>query len=236
MRLNTNATWQVFDTTLPVLTCEYSFGPSTATALAVRGKDGLIVFSPPCQVGDATFTALDRHGPVIALVATNAFHTMGLAEWKQRFPAAALFAPAQSIARLEKKTNQRGIRPVDAAAPLLGDRLRITDMPHYKTGEMLLRIDSGRGLIWYVTDVIFNFRELPANPVASLVFRLARSAPGLRFNNVAAFLMMRDKRALKRWLGNEWRAAPPRWLIPAHGGIVDFEADAALAQSLLGQL
>lgn len=236
MGLNPNATWQVFDAAVPILTCDYAFGPGRANALAVGGKDGLVVFSAPCQVGEANFAALAAYGPVIALVATNAFHTMGLAEWKARFPAAAAFAPAQSIARLEKRTGQHGIRPVAEAAPLLGDRLRITDMPHYKTGEVLVRIDSGRGPVWYVTDVIFNFRRVPPHPLVGLVFRLGRVAPGLRFNNLAALFMMQDKRAVKRWLADEFRAAPPRWLIPAHGAIADLNADPALAQSLLQQM
>jgi hypothetical protein len=37
---------------------------------------------------------------VRALIATNAFHTLGIASWKARFPDASVFAPAQSLARV----------------------------------------------------------------------------------------------------------------------------------------
>ena len=104
--------WKVFDARTPILTCEYSFGPGTATSLAVGGKDGLVVVSPPCRVASDVFEALSQHGPVRALVASNAFHYLGIPEWKARFPEAAIFAPAQSIARVENKTKLQGTRPL----------------------------------------------------------------------------------------------------------------------------
>ena len=97
--------WKVFDAHTPILTCEYSFGPGTAISLAVGGKDGLVVVSPPCRVAADVFEALSRHGPVRALVASNAFHHLGLPEWKARFPEAVVFAPAQSGLR------PRNLRP-----------------------------------------------------------------------------------------------------------------------------
>jgi hypothetical protein len=164
---------------------------------------------------------ISRFGRVRALVATNAFHHMGLPQWKARFPDDAVFAPAQSIARVERKTGIKGIRPVSEAADLAGAEVELTDLPHYRTGEALIRVRTGRGLVWYVTDVVFNLRELPVQALPRLAFRLSRSGPGLRFNNIAALFMMKNKRALKRWLASEVDRAPPRWLIPAHGDILD---------------
>jgi hypothetical protein len=37
--------------------------------------------------------------------------------------------------------------------------------------------------------------------------------------------MVKDKAALRRWFAAEFEQAPPRWLIPAHGDIVDFESN-----------
>lgn len=233
MQPDANGGWRVFDAGTPILIFEYSFGPGFSNALAVGGADGLVVFSPPCRVGGAVYEALAKYGPVTALVATNAFHTMGLAEWKARFPTAAVFAPAQAVARVERQSKVPGIRPISEAAPLLGPHLQVTDMPHYKTGEVLVRITCARGLVWYVTDVFFNMRELPANPVARLVFWAARSAPGLRFNTVAALFMMKDKRAVRRWISDQFRSAPPAWLIAAHGDVADFRTNPALARAFL---
>ena len=92
-------------------------------------------------VGDS----VRKHGPVRALVAPNAYHYLGLSAWKARFPDAQVFAPAQSVARVEKRSKVADIRPVGEMAELLGDRVEVVDMPHYKTGEALVRwrIDDG---------------------------------------------------------------------------------------------
>ena len=217
--------WKVFDSATPILTYTYSFGPGLANALAAGGEGGLIVVSPPCRVAEKAFEDLQRHGPVRALVASNAFHHMGIPEWKRRFPDAAVFAPAQSIARVERQTRLQGIRPLAEAAAIAGPRMELIDMPHYKTGEVLVRIRTDRGLVWYVTDVIMNMPTLPANFIVKLLFKWTGSAPGLKYNNVAPLFMMKDKKALRRWFAEEYRKAPPRWLIPSHGDIADFGAD-----------
>jgi hypothetical protein len=136
-----------------------------------------------------------------------------------------VFAPAQSIERLQRRTGLQGIRPLSEAATLAGSRLELIDMPHYKTGEALVRIRSERGLVWFVTDVVMNLPQLPDHPVAKLMFKLSGSGPGLRFNNIAPLFMVRDKAALKRWLAAQFGAAPPNWLVPCHGDVVELGSD-----------
>lgn len=224
--------WKVFDPATPILTYTYSFGPGLATALAVGGEGGLIVVSPPCRLAAKAFEDLQPHGPVRALVASNAFHHMGIPEWKKRFPDAAVFAPAQSIARVERQTKVQGIRPLAEAAAIAGARVDLVDMPHYKTGEVLVRIRTDRGLVWYVTDVIMNMPTLPANPIVKLLFKVSGSAPGLKYNNIAPLFMVKNKKALRRWLAEEYRKAPPRWLIASHGDIADFGSDPQAGRTL----
>jgi hypothetical protein len=222
--------WTIFDERTPILIREYSFGPGTANSLAVGGEGGLLILSPPRRASAGALGDLAEFGPVRALVASNGFHYMGLPEWKAHFPDAGLFAPAQSIARIVKHTGLTGIRPLADAAAIAGPRVELVDMPHYKTGEALVRVRTGRGLVWYVTDVVLNMRELPKNAIARFVFRATGSAPGLRFNNVAPLFMVRDKAALRRWLAGEAAREPPRWLIPAHGDIVDWSANPEAAR------
>ena len=105
-------------------------------------------------------------------------------------------------------------------------------MPHYRTGEALTRIRTTRGLAWYVVDIILNVRDMPKNPLLYLLFRMTASAPGLRWNKVGPTLMVKDRAALKRWMRDEFERAPPRWLIPTHGSICDFEAEAHAARKL----
>jgi hypothetical protein len=224
--------WMVFDAEIPILTYEYAFGLGTARALVVGYDGGLIVISPPCQVPSGVFQDLEHFGIVRALVAPNAFHTMGLAEWSKRHPQAELFAPAQSIARVERRSGLRGVAPIADSRTICGPRVALVEVPHYKTGEMLGRIESARGLVWYVTDIIFNMRVLPSHPLMRLVFRLTRSAPGLRLNNIAPVFLVKDKTALRHWLAAEATTHPPRWIIPAHGDIVDAESDREAVQAL----
>jgi hypothetical protein len=224
--------WQLFDAQTPVLTYLYSFGPGSAHALAAGGRDGLVIVSPPSRARDDVFDDIGRYGPVRALVASNAFHYMGIPQWKERFPDAPVFAPAQSIARVQRQTGLTGIRPLADAASITGPRLALVDMPHYKTGEAMVRIETPRGLVWYLTDVVLNLPVLPSHPVIRMMFKLSGSAPGLKINNIAPLFMVKDKAALKRWLAAELQKWPPRWLIPAHGDIVDLGPEPAALQGL----
>jgi hypothetical protein len=228
----TSSAWTIFEADTPVLTYTYSFGPAMANALAVGGEGGLIVVSPPYRVEQKAFDALEAYGPVRALVASNAYHHLGIPEWKRRFPDAEVFAPAQSIARVERKTGISGIRPLAAAVTLGGTRVDLTDMPFYRSGEALVRIRSSRGLAWYVTDIIFNMPALPDHLVAKVLFGLTGSAPGLRYNRIAPLFMVVDRTALKRWFAREYERDRPRWLIATHGEIADLGANPEAAQKL----
>ena len=227
-------TWNVLEADTPILTYTYSFGPATANALAVRGAgDGLVVVSPPWRVNQTVFEHLRAYGPVRALVASNAFHYLGISEWKKRFPDAAVFAPAQSIERVARKTGVDTIRPLGDSASFTGNRVELLELPYYRTGEALVRIrTSSQGVAWYVTDVILNLRELPQQPVLRMLFKLSGNAPGLRFNNIAPLFMMRDRNAVRRWLAAEYRNDRPRWIIATHGELVDCRAHAHVAERL----
>ena len=80
-------------------------------------------------------------------------------EWERRFPDAMLFAPAQSIERVQRKTGLHPILPLAEAAKIAGPNVEFTDMPHYKTGEVLVRMNTARGRAWYVTDVVLNYPD-----------------------------------------------------------------------------
>lgn len=193
---HTASKWTRLSSDPYVATLEYSFGPATATSLAVDTGDGLLVVSPPARAPLSAFEEIASLGRVRALVAPNAFHHLGLPAWSMHFPDAAIFAPAQSIARLSQKSEIAGIRPLSELGPSTGDHVLLTDMPHYKTGEALVRIRTADGMVWYVTDVIMNMAILPPNPIVRMVFAISRSGPGLRLNRIAPLFMVRDRAAL----------------------------------------
>jgi hypothetical protein len=220
----TSRAWTVFDADVPVLIHGYSFGPSRVNALAVGCDGGLLVLSPPYKAHRQAFDELQQYGEVQGLVASNAFHHMGIPEWKQRFAGAMVFAPVQSIARVQRKTRIAGIRPVSDANTLLRGRAELTDMPYYRTGETLARLRTSRGLAWYLTDIVANVNDPPANPLFRLLFNVFYG-PGLHYNRIALLFMVRDKPALQRWLAEEYRKDDPRWLLVAHGDTVDLAAN-----------
>jgi hypothetical protein len=222
MSTNDRGTWQAFDTETPVLTHTYACGPGRVNSLAVGTKAGLFVMSPPYRAAQSVFDDLAKYGEVCALVATNAFHHLGIPEWKARFPDAAVFAPRQAVERVRKKTGIATVAPLPGAAALAGERLELVDMPHYRTGEVLVRFDTALGRAWYWTDIVLNIRRMPRNPIVNLLFRMTGSAPGLRWNQVAPrLIMVKDMRALKRWMREEFERATPRWLFTTHGERVD---------------
>jgi hypothetical protein len=213
----TDATWTVVEPSLPALAHTYSFGPGIATSLAFPGAGGgMVVVSAPCNPTDALFADLEKHGPVRALVAPNGYHNMGIAPWKARYPDAAVFAPAQSIARVSARSGTTGIKPLAEAAPVAGDRVELVDMPHYKTGEVLVRWPIDGGWAWYLTDVAMNINSrIPG--LFGAVFRWTKSAPGFRRNAIAGWFMIKDKRALYAWLKAEAEKKPPKLVLMCHG-------------------
>ena len=226
------AGWTVFDADLPVLTHTYSVGFAVSHALAVGGAQGLIVMSPPYRAAASVFEDLERHGKVRALVASNAFHHMGIPEWKRRYPNAAVFAPAQSLARVRRKTGLDDIAPLARATAIAGPAVHLIDMPYLRMGEALVQMRTARGVAWYVTDIILNLREPPRHPLFGWIYKVTGSAPGLRFNRATGVFMVRDRRALERWIAAQLEADKPRWIIPTHGHVVDVEASREAVRAL----
>lgn len=215
------AEWQTVDGNDSIQTYEYSFGAGLARTFAVLGPKGWIVVGPACHVDESIGAFLEKRADVAAIVAPNAFHNMGIREWHERFPKARLFAPAQSIARVQKKGHVEGVRPLAEAKELTGDAVELHDMPHYKTGEVLAVASSARGPIWHVVDVIFNWPRLPPSFVVKVLFTwLSDSAPGFKLAGPPTWFMMRDKRGVYRWMKELAAKAPPVRVVPSHGADV----------------
>jgi hypothetical protein len=214
----------------------YSFGSGTANALVVGIDGGLAVVSPPCNVPDSAYDAVQAKGEVKALVASNSFHHLGLPAWHRRFPQAALFAPAQSVARIEKQSGLSGVRPLAELGELSGPRVDFIDLPHYrgKMGELLLRARTDAGCVWYATDILMNIPYLPALSVVGMLFRMTGTGPGFHFGNLPAMLMVRDRPALKRFLLDTAQQDPPALLVPSHGDPLKLGTDLAELRAALG--
>jgi hypothetical protein len=226
------SSWIVVEPSLPALTFTYSFGPGVANSLAVAVDGGLAVVSPPSSPPESAFTELEKHGKLRAIVAPNAFHTMGIAPWKARFPDVPVFAPQGGIARVEKQSKVSGIRPIAEASSLLGGKVEMIEMPHFKQGEILVRWPIEGGYAWYVTDILFNMPELPKGPFG-YVMKWSRSAPGLRRNWLSGIFALKDKRAFAPWLAAEAEKTPPKLVIACHGDLARLSDPAAEIRAAL---
>jgi hypothetical protein len=225
------STWTSVDASFPLATCRYSFGPGEATSLAIGIDGGIAIVSPPCRVPDAAYEEAAALGPIKALVASNAYHHLGLAPWKQRFPDAKVFAPAQAIARVSKQSGLTGIAPLSELAPMAGPRVDMFDMPHYKSGEVLVRARTAQGCVWYTTDILMN---LPTTPgLFGFIFKVTGSAPGFKFNNFASLIMVKSKPALKRWLIERAEEDPPTTIVSSHGDVVRLSEPMAQLRSVI---
>lgn len=65
--------------------------PFNAQMSVIRLKDGRLILHSPCDVDDATATAISRLGEVCYIVAPGSFHHMHVASAQRRFPNAQTF-------------------------------------------------------------------------------------------------------------------------------------------------
>jgi hypothetical protein len=211
--------WNLLDDDATVLWRQYRYSKrGKATALAFRGKDGIVVVSPSTDTDDRAFDALREIGDVRALVANNVFHHLGQPSWRRRFPDAISYAPSASLARLAKQAKDVPFRPLaDLALP---DHVRCDEPPGMRSGETVVTVKTAKGNVWFVGDLLANFERLPPAPI-SWLFSLSGSGPGYRLFKLAALALVRDGKALRAWLLDRVAVAPPSVVIPSHGVPVD---------------
>ena len=158
-----------------VLAREYSFGAGRATALAVLLPDRKwMIVSPPRKLSEAEAAGFDALGSVVALVANNGTHYLGLGPCMARFPQAVTYATQRAAARIRKHTKDAGqLASEESLKPLVGENVALLAMDGDKIGDVLVRVKSERGTILYVSDMIANIQQLPKNFLFRLFFKLS---------------------------------------------------------------
>lgn len=231
--------WVVIDRDAAVLSLSYAFDGKHATAntFAARLADGkLVVISPPNGATEGVFADLQAFGEVGAVVANNGFHHLGQPQWRQRFPNARFFAPAEAFARIAKQ-NPKAPRfeLLSALAPLLADGVAVQEAKSTKCGESWARASIAGGTAWFVSDLLANMERLPPNFIVARLFKWTGSAPGYRPFNLGMKFILKDKRAVLRTLAAEMAAHPPTVVVPSHGAILSGPGLAAQTQALLAE-
>lgn len=196
----------------------YSFGHGLANTVVFRDGVELSVFSPSYRTPTNAFEELDAHGRVTNLIAPNGFHTMGIAEWSERYPDAKVYATPRAARRIKKVAGlAKQIEDVQQFAAKLAGRLHIgVPSEAMREADVCAWLDVQGGAIWYVNDVVMNLPKVPPGPFGFL-FRVTGSAPGLRFNAMSRIFMGRSLPKMKAWFVPRLRTAPPVTWVPGHG-------------------
>ena len=228
--------WNVINSSAGILSRTYSFAKNAyANTAVMRLPDGtLLVISPSVKTDAAAFDELSAYGDVAAIVAPNGFHYLGVPEWRTRFPEARFFAPDQAVTRMEKKSkvDLGNFESLDALAPLLGDKVGLTEAPSTRCGEIWAWSETDEGCAWFTSDVLANMKALPPKFPMKQLFAWTGSAPGYRVFGLAAMAILKNKKESLRALLSDVRDHPPTFVIPGHGELVESEL-AATTESII---
>jgi hypothetical protein len=230
--------WNVLDRESAVLWREYSFGGGVATTFVFRGAGGgLIVVSPCNTIEAAALDELAEFGKVAALVASNGFHWLGQALWRKHFPEARSFAPAQGIDRIAKKVPELArFEPLEALAPLVGDRASVVEAPGHKVANAIATVRGKNGTYFYPSDLLANIPEMPKNLIFRMLMSMTDSAPGYRLFRPAVWLQVKDKKVVREWMDDVMTKSAPTTIVPAHGAPVTGSDLIANTKALAAQI
>lgn len=229
----TSFTWQPVLADGSVLVLKYSFGFGTANTMAIKLGDRSWLVMSPC-VG-APVRALDElgdRGPVRALLAPNAFHHLGHAAWRARFPEAVSYAPAGSLARLAKKASSIPFHSSELLARSLPGNVQVLEPEGMKQPDLMLRATSSAGTAWFTGDVLSNTSAADVAALPRFIFGVLGGGSGYRLNRVPSLVYLADR---ARWTAAVRTAVdrhPPTVVVPGHGDPVHDDA-AARTSALL---
>jgi len=214
--------WTVIDEEVGVWCHSYDFGPGSANTFLVRvGEDRLVAISPGCKISSKALDEVEQWGQVIALVAPNGFHHLGLCEWLERFGDAKLYAPSSAAKRIAKKYDRElKFETIEALEAELPDHINIMAPPHMKRQDVFARVETKAGSIWFSNDVLANTAELPKNFMFRLMFKITRSGPGFTVNRLVLKFLGIRKPEFRDWLVGQMTDHPPHVLVPGHGDVL----------------
>jgi hypothetical protein len=166
------------------------------------------------------------------LVAPNAFHHMGQAAWRARFPKATSYAPEGALPRLGKKARDVPFRPLAELTAKLPERVKLFVPAGMKAPDLMAHATTPEGAVWFGGDLISNTLSDDLSFGARLIFGLLGGGPGYRFNSVPAMVYLRDRAAWKAAVRAAVEQAPIAVMLPAHGEPVRDDAT-ALTRAIL---
>lgn len=218
--MQTVAGWTTLSERPLCLMREYSFGHGRSNTLVVELPNRkLLVVSPPLGVPESELRALSALGEVVALLAINGAHHLGLGPCRAVFPSAVTYAAPGARDRIQKRGKDFGeLKGLEALQPLLGDAVRLQEIEGVKFGDVILHVSTERGNLFYASDFFANIPKLP-NLLIKLLFSLSGSGPGLKVFRLYFLGFVRKRAKARDHLIRELEAHPPAIMVPAHGEV-----------------
>jgi hypothetical protein len=214
--------WTTIAESPAVLLREYAFGGGRANALAVGLPGGkLMLVSPPCGVSAEELRDLSAVGEVVALVANNGSHHLGLGPARQAFPNAVSYAAPRAATRIRNKGKDAGqLEPIEKLQPLLGDKVGVVAIAGDKIGDVIVRVATEKGTAFYASDFLANIPTLPPNFFFKMLMKWTDSAPGFKVFGLFFKFFVADRKAACQHLIREIEQSSPTILVPAHGDVI----------------
>lgn len=183
-----------------------------------RMKDGGIIVHNGIALDEASMKEIEAWGTPAVLFVPNSFHRQDAAIWKKRYPGLQVVAPAGGRKRIEK------IVPVDATIEgARGDDTARLKLLAGAPGEGVLEVRSGDDLTVVFCDSILNMK-----PLKGIVGFLMGPTGRVSVPRVSRMMIVKDRRAFAKQVG-ELAATPGlRRLMFAHGRPVDTDPAGAL--------
>ncbi|MFO0588509.1 MAG: hypothetical protein U0441_13255 [Polyangiaceae bacterium] len=210
--------WEIYDDSVPFAGALY--GPQRVRMAAIGiGDGGLLIVSPGTSMTEEGWSQLATLGTPRFLLAPNAYHNLGIAAWKQRFPEARAVAHPRSIQRVRKKVPGVEFEDLSVLEAALPAGVRLLPPPQAKQGEVWVSVKTKDGVGWFVTDSIVNEERIPGGGVG-FVMKVLGFRPGLITNPFFKRLFLRDKPAYKAWVSAELDRDRPNLFVPSHGRVL----------------
>ena len=228
--MNKKNVWQAVDGHPDILYGHYIVPNFMSNSIAVRVKqDEWLLISPGEPMLKDWQERFAKPETKISIIFPNHYHHLGVNAWLEQYPDAALYASQRAVDALIGKGFTH-VTDLEHEQPALPEGYSVLIPPGHRGGDTwLVKQSIGQGAVWITCDSFMNYARLSNQPVARLMQRAMKTAPGLKISHFVKYLLIDDKREFKRWALNQIEQDQPTTMIPSHGVM---EQDKALPQRL----
>jgi len=161
----------------------------------VRRADGAVVVHNGIAVEPAVLARVEALGPIAAIIVPNGYHRIDAPAFAERYPDAKVFCPSAARTKVEEVVRVDGTYADFPSDP----RVRFEELDGTAGAEGFGIVHEAEGATLIFNDAIFNMPHVPG--IKGFVLKyVTASTGGPRASRVAAFAVLKDKRAFSRHL------------------------------------